>query len=430
MGFFKNLFGGRGRGEAALVTDATQVVFCSAELVETLALKPPPGANGSDDPQPPCSECGKPLVEVLITTGGPLCDPTVWRDTPIAVDGWACVPCGKYRYPRKVTAQRITELMEEGVAHGRAGRFADAEHSFLRVTWNWPGYPPAHINYAEAVRTRLHHAKGEPEALRRKLEARMIEHYEIGIENATDLTGPSASVVPMVSRALVTLAEHALLQARAFDRATRFAKQAIALPGAPPEDVTRAHEIANYIALRLDLFHAAGDVLSPYLDLMGGKKQEIASGDDRKKIADAVSDLAEHLTYAPDRWQSHWLYAKGLFAAERREDGFAAWATAYAKFPASIEIARDYSMDLLRDDRVAESLAVNQAIAARHPDDSSLHCNLGVTQLLVGEIDAAKASIAKARRLDPTDPVAQTVERRLQRGAPFPRKLGELERGG
>ena len=97
-----------------------------------------------------------------VTTGGAMGDPELWRDHPVAVDGWACAGCGKLRYPRRMAPGAITGFSVEGVEHGRAGRFADAELCFARIVWDWPGYLPGHLNYAEALRSRLAHLRVEP----------------------------------------------------------------------------------------------------------------------------------------------------------------------------------------------------------------------------------------------------------------------------
>jgi hypothetical protein len=53
-----------------------------------------------------------------------------------------------------------------------------------------------------------------------------------------------------------------------------------------------------------------------------------------------------------------------------------------------------------------------------------------VTEVLCGDLDAARACAAKSRALDPSDPVARALEQRLAQLTPgrLPRKLRELER--
>jgi Flp pilus assembly protein TadD len=118
-------------------------------------------------------------------------------------------------------------------------------------------------------------------------------------------------------------------------------------------------------------------------------------------------------------------------------DGVAAavplWRRAFAAHPTEPDIAREAGLALLRSDLAAEALAVNRAIVAVRPDDASLWCNLAVCELLNGDLAQAEAALARSRQLDPADPIAAAVVTRLARsraGAPLPRTLAEMERGG
>src|SRR6185295_223084 len=101
--------------EAPIMTEGQTVALRRREIAAI--LRPPAEPNFGDAPQPPCERCGRPLDEAFITTAPPLGDPDVWRDHPVAVDGWVCVSCGVFRYPRRMTPARIQELTEEGAAH-------------------------------------------------------------------------------------------------------------------------------------------------------------------------------------------------------------------------------------------------------------------------------------------------------------------------
>ena len=421
MGFFDRF---RGGGKA----DAPPDVITICDETVARAMPRPPAANFSDAPEPPCDGCGKPLTEMFITTGGPASDPAIWRDHPIAVDAWACVACGQFRYPRCVSADQIHGWMEDGVRLGRDGQFEEAEQCFVRVVWDWPGYAPGHFNLAEATRSRLH-ATGDaldaPAA--RRLEQRMLEHSVLGF--AAYEAQPHPSQLEAVARAHLTVAEAALRSA-AHERAQRELARLLALGDVPAEIADRARDLVRYSEQRLDLFERAAAVLSPRIELMDQPSAPAETGDERKAIADAITDLEEHLRHAPDRWQSMWLYAKSLFLIDRSADGFAAWERAWQRHPDRTEIATDYSSDLLRAEQIDRALEVNRAIAERHPEEARLWSNLAVSEMLTGDIAAAEASIARGRALDPDDPVAITVEHRLQRGAPFPTTFRDLTQGG
>jgi hypothetical protein len=113
VGILARIFG---RADREMIVSPGVVVLRRKELAE--ALRRPDKPNFSDDTPPPCDQCGKPLAELFITTGGERGDPELWRDHPVAVDGWACVACGVFSYPRRISPSRITQLATEGVEHG------------------------------------------------------------------------------------------------------------------------------------------------------------------------------------------------------------------------------------------------------------------------------------------------------------------------
>lgn len=424
MGFIDKFLGRKDK--RPVIAENGMVVIRRRELAEL--MKQPKAANFSEDKPGPCEQCGKPLEEALITTGGPLGDPELWRDLPVAVDGWACIDCGVFRYPRRMEPTAITVLGEEGVKHGQAGRYADAEWCFARIVWNWPGYLAGHLNYAEALRDRLHRAESEDEQTRRRITRRMVEQYEEAIDAYQQ--APRQGAVAAIGRACITVAEVAL-DDRALDRARRFVEICLALPELPEADGTLAREFQDYIHTRRDLFDAASQVLGSRIRLSGRPAQPPATPDERKQMAQAIEGLAQHIELAPDRWQSAWLHAKALHLVGKHADAFAAWGRAFERFPAERDLARDYSLELLEADRIAEARAVARAIAERLPDDATLWCNLSVTELLSNDLDAAEAALARSRKLDPGDKIAALLETQLdgyRHGKPMPKSIRELER--
>ncbi|HLL24706.1 MAG TPA: tetratricopeptide repeat protein, partial [Kofleriaceae bacterium] len=357
------------------------VVLRNAEVIAK--LRQPREANSSHEAAP--CECGQPMREVMITTGGPQGDPALWRSHPMAVDGWACMACGTFRYPRPMSPAQIVEILDAGVEHGRAQRLAHAEQAFLRVIWDWPGYPPAHLNYAEATRSRLHHtAQDLDEETRAALVARMIEHYERAVEQVTESD-------PAFDRAYITLIEHALGE-RQLDRAKHFVDRLSLLTNLDDETRARAAEYRAYIDERRDLFDAAAQVVMPHIELVD-RPAKPPTPEERVAIDGALRDLEHHIALAPGRWQSAWLYGKALFAAGRPDDGFAAFARSAAQFPDCVEIARDYSQHLLKAERNTEARDVCRSIVAHQPEDAAMLCNLAVCELLCGDVDAATRAV-------------------------------------
>ena len=412
-----------------MIVEPHQIVLRRAELAEGMARPTQPNFN--DAPQPPCERCGRPLDELFITTGGPLGDPDVWRDHPIAVDGWACTTCGVFRYPRRMEPAQITAFGVEGSSAGRAGDFATAEQYFARIVWDWPGYMVGHLNYAEATRDRLHHAKPDDAAVRRRLEARYLEHYEAAVMAFVSEPTPAAAL-PSIVRAILAIADSALA-ARAFDRAARvlaLVDMFREVPEALRADTTDRWE---YIRTRRFLVEDAFAVVGSRIRLVGRDLVPPSTQRDRDDVTKAIEGLEEHLALAPDRWQSLWLYAKALHVIGRDADAFTTWTRAFATHPAQPELAQDYSIELLFAGRTVEAREVARTHAQHAPDNNSqAWANLAVTELLCGDLAATEAAVTRSLAQDPADKVALLLQSRLETyraGAPLPTSMAELERG-
>jgi len=377
----------------------------------------------------PCPRCGRPLTEAFITTGGEGCDPDLWRDHPVAVDGWACAGCGVFRYPRRVDPRRIHELTEEGVRLGRAGDFARSELCFARVAWNWPGFVHGHLNCAAATRTRLEMTKPQDPALVRRLVQRIGDQYEAAT------TAFEADPLPAFSagaaHAYLALARMAI-ESRANDRARRMLGRCLAIEGLDPRAQTEARDYLRYLDEGHDRLEEAKEALWPYLSFQDRGGREISTGDDRKRVVDAMATLAELSSRTPALWQATWLRAKAHVALGEVELALAELRAGHARHPGAEPITKDLSLLLLLRDEVREAREVNRASAAVEPTAANL-CNLALTELLCGDLDAAEQALARCERLDPTDPVAKAMRSRLaacrRSGAPLPKTLAELQRG-
>lgn len=415
-------------GNPQVARDGQMIVFRTAELAKTAARPLEP--NFADEPMGDCEACNKPFEEVFITTGGPMGDDDLFRDMPIAVDGWMCLGCGTFRYPRRIEPAQINAWIAEGAEHGRAGRFAEAELCFLRVTWDWPGYPIGHVNYAEATRDRIRKSGAAlDDAQRRRLERRMLDSYDDAIEGYGKR--PQASSIPVVAHACRAGAELAMKD-RQHERARRYLTRLLTLDGVPEKDIERGKQLLEYVQTRHDLFEEAASVVFERIQLVDRPARGPQSPEDRKAIADAIDKLEEHLQHAPDRWQSAWLHAKSLLLLGKKAEGFAAFERAFARFPSVRDIGRDYSHDLLLEGRIADARRIARTLVERTNDDATLWCNLAVAELLSGDLDAAEKALTSSRALDPNDRIAGLLAQRIasyRGGKPLPRSLEELQRG-
>jgi tetratricopeptide (TPR) repeat protein len=424
MGFLSKLFGRRGE---AIVVDGEVVTLRNAEVARSI-VRPSAANFALEEMKEPCGGCGGQLREAFITTGGELGDPKVWRDHPVAVDGWACASCGVFRYPRKIDPARIHELTEEGAARGRAGDYTAAELRFCRIVWNWPGYFLGHLNYAEATRTRLHSEKIDDPLVERRLKQRMIEQYEAALE--AYVATPTPRLIAGVVRASFATIEDAIAN-RAIDRASRLLHQVLQLADLPEEERQELEQLRVYISEGRWRFQEAAKVLMPYLHLQGRPNAPIPSGEVRKALVTAMDSLTELVADAPSFAEPAWLLAKAKECLGDKQGALATFRAGHAQHPSFEPIAKDFSLILLEKDEIEEARAVNRAITSSCPSAES-YCNLAVTELLSGDLDAAEAALAKSLALDPNDKIANAVQSRLAKyraGAKLPRTIRELERG-
>ena len=109
------------------------------------------------------------------------------------------------------------------------------------------------------------------------------------------------------------------------------------------------------------------------------------------------------------------------------------WRALVTSHPHERDVVREAALALLRADAVEEAREVNRAATGYLPRDATIWCNRAVTELLCGDLGEARRCLDRSDALDPADPIAAAVRRRLvecERGAPRPATLRELERRG
>lgn len=347
-----------GRRPPLFVRDGA-CVLRSVELVESLPRPQQP--NFADEGPKACTSCGRLMSERLITTGGPHGDPEVWQEAPVAVDGWVCLPCRRFAYPRKMTADQIDDFATKGIEHGQGGRFAEAEWWFTRVVWDWPGYLVGHINLAEALRDRLYRSPGLEPLARRRLMGRMRACYEEAAEAFERL--PSPELALLMSRTYLTLGELAFDE-RAFERSLRALRACLGLSGLDESSRLNALALERRIHERTDLFDAAIETLEPFLDYPDRPGLPVDTPGQRKAIHDTLDGLERHVVLAPDHWQAAWLLAMGTATLGDPKATLDVWGAASAAHPAVPDIAREYALELLRVGRNADARRITAAITA------------------------------------------------------------------
>lgn len=388
-------------------------------------LRRPEDANWGTSAPAACSsnDCGAALEERILATDLPDGSAELWDEAPTVVDAWVCLRCGALSYPRNMTPERITSFGRRGAELARAKRFREAEWWFTRITWDWPSWPNGYIDLSQALQGRL--AAATDIATRSRLRRRAEGALEMAIQLAEREPAEHSAGLAFAYLGLAELA----MERRAPEVARRAIDTCLAIPGLPPASAARAEEMGRYLDEERYVFADAAEVIGPYLDLSDRPAAPVDTPDARKRLVQAVESLEAHYDAHPAQWQSIWMAAMARATLGQTQQSLELWRRAWSDHPAEGPIVREFGRALLRLELNEEARDVNRDATERLPDDATLWCNRAVTELLCGDLAAARSSVHRSRELDPQDPIAKALERRLASLSPdrLPRSLRELE---
>jgi tetratricopeptide (TPR) repeat protein len=368
-----------------------------------------------------CRACGGALEEVLVTTGGPEGDPDLWRERPIAVDGFRCTKCAGLSMPRFLEPEEMQQLQEEAVAHAQAGRLDAAELSFRRICNSWPRYAPARLNLAALYLLRL---DAEEEGEARPIF--MTRHLDTAEAHLRDALRGEMIPLGMVADKLVRV----LLRREAVGQALELLDQ-LGAGDRPPEERQALHDLRSYVSARGDLYERGAAAVKDRL-VLGGAPWQPPDEPGRRRLQNGVDCLLRHQRASPDSWAALWLAGKALQALGDNEGAARELARAFAIKPDHADVGREYVSVLLDLGRAAEAVPIADAACAARPSDAGLVANLALALLLAGKPDEAAGAVERALVMDPNDKITAEVARLInevrQGRRPAPRSLQDLQR--
>jgi tetratricopeptide (TPR) repeat protein len=351
-----------------------------------------------------CEECAAPLVEVLLTTGGPGSDPELWREHPVAIDGWLCRSCSQLVVPRFLEPDEAAALLQEGAGHAEAGRVDEAEIAFRRVCNSWPRYAPARLNLATLYGRRVraeHLGEGRPLRLDRYLNV-----MEAQLKDA--LRGEH---LPDVAYAVGLLAD-ALLQRGAEGAAAEAVEQALRREGTTDHDRDRLQQLAEWVRRRGDLYERGTAAVDPHMIIDGRDRAPLDAGA-RRRLEHGVADLVRYQRLNPGSWQALWIAGKGRQALADHAGATELLGRAFELKGDQPDVAREYALELIALGRLAEAERVAHAACGSAPADAGLVANLALVLLLAGRPDEAHEAATRALAMSPEDRVTQTLLGRI-----------------
>ncbi|MBV9946721.1 MAG: tetratricopeptide repeat protein [Myxococcales bacterium] len=427
MGWF-DLFGRKRIVRIARV--GTDRIFLVRDLTTAATLEQPTARVVGPVPAPTCESCGKPLAEAVIATGLPGSDDGIWNEAPFAVDGWVCERDGRLAYPRPIEPATITSFGREGARAAEEKRPRDADWWLTRMVTDWPGFIAGYADLAQALAARLRVESELPSDARRLIERRLRATLEGAVTGYWE--NPAGTGPDLAAFTHILLAEH-LLGARAFEPAARALEACGRLEGVPDKLRERRAELVAYMNEERWVFADAAQIVQPYLRFSGKAPAAVDTPALRTQVVRATETLAAYFDEHPQHWQSGCTAAMAAAALDDPERALEAWRKVWALHPAEAAIVREYGLELLRQDRIAEARDMARDSTTRIPGDATIWCNRAVVELLAGDLDEAERCLASSRRLDPDDKIAGILRRKLdayRAGRPLPTTLRELERSG
>ncbi|NMO15441.1 hypothetical protein HPC49_33775 [Pyxidicoccus fallax] len=420
FGWLKRIFGSREEAKTPQV-----ITLREREVALRIPTQTPLEAQGPRrGSAPTCKDCGTPLVEVLFTTGGPMGDPELWREHPLAVDGWICKTCGMSTLPRFLEPEEVTALGGEGARLAREGRLDEAELNFRRICSSWPGYGPARLDLATLYTLRINEEVfGAGRAHVLKQYADIVERH---IRDA--LRGDSLPSLPAAIKRLVTA--HLALDGTAAAEAA--IDLGLSYPKATDEDREALGSLREWVRHRGDLYERGTEAIQPYMHIHAETPRPV-DAKARRQLEVAVEDLLKYQRLNPESWQALWIAGKGRQALGDPAGAAEIFGRAYAFKRDQPDVAREYALQLLRLQRFAEAEDVARSACEADPSDAGLVANVALAQLLGGRVAEAEATASRALDMSPEDPVTKTLLGRIREARsgrrPAPRTIEDLERG-
>lgn len=362
-----------------------------------------------------CERCGKWVRKVVFTTAGEGAQVAIWKQYPLAMDGWLCVSCGWAAAPRVISVEESVAYGRAGSGHASAGRFDDAEFWFRRIIGSWSGYAAGYADLGQLAVARANASKNPEEKWRYRNEAvswlrRAVDaDREVRLAPVRITFARALALVGNENEALALLAS--LRESPAFD-ATMHA-----------EGEKLAHEIASGRAL----FTRASDLIGtlalapPSKPLLPSERQALEAG--RALLLEACGREAS--------FASCWFLGKVELRLRNLDAALVAMQTAHSSQPDQPDGCRELASIYLELGRAEDALPVTYRAVQLCPADAGLRCNLALVLLLTGNVPAAHAEASAALSADPNDTITRALLKMIDdviagRRA-CPRSLAEAE---
>jgi tetratricopeptide (TPR) repeat protein len=362
-----------------------------------------------------CEQCGKPLCKVVFTTAGSGDQVEVWRQYPLAVDGWMCRGCGWSAMPRFISAEESVQYGQEAATHASNGRFDDAEFWLRRIIGSWPGYAGGYADLGQLSTARVETASSPEAKQRYRSEAETWFRRAIHADPDRRLAGVR---VPL-ARTLALNGD----EREAFEVLDGL----LGDPALPASVRAEAEMLATNLRGGKALFSRATEIAR---DLVLEPPSKPLAAPDRKALEQARA-LLRQAAERKGSFATSWYLGKVEMRLGDMDAALAALQHAHAINPEQPDGCRELGAVYLELDRAHDGLPMARRAIELRPEDAGLRCNLALSLLLTGDVEGAHAEATSALSRDPADAVTrgllklidEVIAGRRQR----PRSLAEAE---
>jgi tetratricopeptide (TPR) repeat protein len=362
-----------------------------------------------------CEQCSKPLRKVVFTTAGSGDQVEIWRQYPLAVDGWMCPACGWSAMPRHISAEESVEYGRHGSDHASNGQFDDAEFWFRRIVGSWPGYAAGYADLGQLSCARADAAVSPDEKRRWRAEAETWFRRAVDADPDRRLAGvriPFARVLALLGN----------------EREALEGLSALVTDPATPDPIrTEAELLAKDLRDGRALFSRATEMVRGIV-LEPPTKSLEASG---RSALEEARVLLRQAAERKNSFATSWFLGKVELRLGNGAAAVAALENAHRIEPDQPNGCRELVAAYLELDRAHDGLPIARRATELQPDDAGLRCNLALVLLLTGDVPSARAEASAALSRDPNDNITrgllEMIDDVIAGRRPRPRSLAEAE---
>jgi tetratricopeptide (TPR) repeat protein len=362
-----------------------------------------------------CEQCRSPLRKVVFTTAGSGDQIEIWRQYPLAVDGWVCPSCGWSAMPRCISAEESTEYGRQGVEHASSGQFDDAEFWFRRIIGSWPRYAAGYADLGQLSCDRAEAERSHVAKQRHRSNAVKWLRRAVALDPERQLARTRFQLARVLA---LTGAE---------DEALAMLEELLDGPALPPDVRVDADTLAGEIREGRALFTRATEMVRD-LTLEAPRNPLDAAG--RRTLEEARA-LLRRADKRKRSFATSWFIGKVEMRLGNAAAALVAFQEAHDVEPTKPDGCRELVAALLEVDRAQDALPVAKRAVDLRPDDAGLRCNLALVLLLTGDVATAQSEATAALEREPTDTinrgVAEMIDDVVTGRRQRPRSLAEAE---